>query len=92
LTACGKVLAGPDGPNGESERGNGLSICTFSGLNDSPDDPEEGGQVQSYGQIVKVVGVAELKAEGETPADLCNPNHAPWGTDVWWRSTPNNVK
>lgn len=82
------ALAGSDGPKGQSERGNGLSICTFSGLNDDPDHPTEGGQVQSYGQVVKVVGVAALKEAGETPGDLCNPNRAPWGTNVWWRVVP----
>src|SRR5215203_7208770 len=30
------------------------SICSFSGLNDVPLDLEEGGLVQSYGQIVAV--------------------------------------
>jgi hypothetical protein len=79
------VFADHGEPHGQTERGNGMSICTFSGLNDEPHDPHEGGQVQSFGQIVKVVGVAELKAEGATPAALCNPNNAPWGKNTWWR-------
>ena len=43
-----------DVPRGQVERGpaHANSICSFSGLNDEPDHPEEGGQVQSYGQIV----------------------------------------
>ena len=45
------------------------SICAFSGLNDVPLDPEEGGLVQSYGQIVAVGG----KAFVPSPGDACNP-------------------
>ncbi len=39
---------------GQVERGpaHANSICSFSGLNDVPLDPKEGGLVQSYGQIV----------------------------------------
>ena len=42
-------------PQGQFERGpeHARSLCSYSGLNDDPDDPVEGGQVQSYGQIVK---------------------------------------
>ena len=32
------------------------SACAFSGLNDEPDSPTEGGRTQSYGQIVRYVG------------------------------------
>jgi hypothetical protein len=48
------------------------SICSFSGLNDTPDDPEEGGQVQSYGQIVRAGG----KAFAPSPGAACkgHPN------------------
>ena len=89
--AGGPVLAGQgDGPQGRTEQGNGMSICIFSGLNDEPDDPIEGGQVQSYGQVVKVVGVAALKAAGDTPADLCNPHVSP--IDPYWRSVPQGPK
>ena len=39
-------------PQGQVERGpaHAKSICSYSGLNDDPDDPVEGGQTQSYGQ------------------------------------------
>ena len=43
----GKGVRGPEHAN---------SICSFSGLNDTPDDPEAGGQVHSYGQIVRARG------------------------------------
>src|SRR5215208_7108887 len=36
----------------ERARAHANSICSFSGQNDVPLDPEEGGLVQSYGQIV----------------------------------------
>ena len=79
-----------DGPQGNVEQGNGVSICVFSGLNDEPDDPVEGGQVQSYGQAVKVLGVAALKEAGETPAALCNPQRS--GIPTYWRTVPNGPK
>ncbi len=53
---AGTALAGEVTGNGEPtpapERAN--SICAFSGQNDTPDDPVEGGRVQSYGQLVKL--------------------------------------
>ena len=50
------------------------SICSFSGLNDHPDDPVEGGRVQSYGQIVRAGG----KAEVPSPGQLCNGHLFPY--------------
>src|SRR5215203_4915479 len=50
------------------------SICSFSGLNDVPLDLEEGGLVQSYGQIVAVGG----KAEVPSPGMLCNGHLFPY--------------
>jgi hypothetical protein len=50
------------------------SICSFSGLNDVPDDPVEGGRVQSYGQIVAAGG----KAEVPSPGMLCNGHLFPY--------------
>ena len=62
-------------PNGQVERGpeNAKSLCSYSGLNDDPDDPVEGGQVQSYGQIVKAGGKSEVPG----PGFACNPNNIP---------------
>jgi hypothetical protein len=63
--AQGQVEQGPDHAN---------SICSFSGLNDVPDDPVEGGRVQSYGQIVAAGG----KAEVPSPGMLCNGHLFPY--------------
>jgi hypothetical protein len=56
---------------GKAEQGtaHARSICAFSGLNDEPLDPEEGGLVQSYGQIV----ASGFKAFVPSPGDACNP-------------------
>jgi len=59
VTGNGKPVPAPELAN---------SICAFSGQNDVPDDPEEGGRVQSYGQIVKAGG----KAEVPSPGIACN--------------------
>jgi hypothetical protein len=63
--AQGKVEQGTDHAN---------SICSFSGLNDVPNDPVEGGRVQSYGQIVAAGG----KAEVPSPGMLCNGHLFPY--------------
>jgi hypothetical protein len=63
--AQGQVEQGTDHAN---------SICSFSGLNDVPDDPVEGGRVQSYGQIVAAGG----KAEVPSPGMLCNGHLFPY--------------
>lgn len=47
------------------------SICAFSGLNDNPDDPIEGGKIQSWGAIPRDVR-DQLALEGEHPGDACN--------------------
>ncbi len=69
--------SGKGGPNGDgtpgATQGRAQSICAFSGLNDFPDDPIEGGRVQSYGQIPKAVRDT-LPAE-EHPGNACNGNH-----------------
>ena len=67
-------------PQGQVERGpaNAKSICSYSGLNDNPDDPVEGGQVQSYGQEVKKGNLDPTdKSNPERPGVLCNPNNLP---------------
>ncbi len=46
------------------------SICSFSGLNDTPNDPGiEGGRTQNYGQIVRLTGL--------TPEQLLATMHLP---------------
>jgi hypothetical protein len=68
--AQGQVEQGPEHAN---------SICSFSGLNDTPDEPApEGGQVQSYGQLVQQ-GAAEPSAQPgpAEPGVSCNAHNAP---------------
>jgi hypothetical protein len=76
--AAGPATAapGPDNAQGQVERGpeHANSICSFSGLNDDPLDPEEGGRVQSYGQIVAQGG----KAFAPSPGELCNGHLFPY--------------
>jgi hypothetical protein len=69
-------LAAPALAQGQIEQGtdHANSICSFSGLNDVPDDPVEGGRVQSYGQIVAAGG----KAEVPSPGMLCNGHLFPY--------------
>ena len=66
--ACQRRGPGRRGP----EHAN--SICSFPGLNDVPDDPEEGGRVQSYGQIVAAGG----KSFVPSPGELCNGHKFPY--------------
>jgi hypothetical protein len=75
---AGPALAGEVTGSGQNEDQNqGVSWCSFSGLNDDPDAPLEGGpngpggQSQSYGQENKLglVDPQELN-----PGVACNPN------------------
>ncbi|KQR02318.1 hypothetical protein ASF72_11960 [Arthrobacter sp. Leaf141] len=70
------LQAAPAMAAGQVERGpaHANSICSFSGQNDTPDDPVEGGRVQSYGQIVKAGG----KAMVPSPGLLCNGHKFPY--------------
>jgi hypothetical protein len=64
-SAAGRVEQGVD---------HSASVCAFSGLNDTPNDPApEGGRVQSYGQLVR----QGLKAEFPSPGLACNPTTPP---------------
>ena len=68
--AAGQIEKGPD---------HAKSICSFSGLNDTPDaDYPEGGRVQSFGQLVSNGAIdATDQANVERPGVLCNPNNLP---------------
>ncbi len=70
------VVFGCPGGHGQVERGpeHANSICSFSGLNDDPTDPEDPGRVQSYGQIVRQGG----KAFAPSPGTLCNGHLFPY--------------
>jgi hypothetical protein len=65
---------------GQVERGteNANSICSFSGLNDVPLDPEEGGLVQSYGQGVAAGFLDPTEKTMERPGVLCNAHLFPY--------------
>ncbi len=68
-------------PQGQFERGpeHARSICSYSGLNDEPDSPTEGGQTQSYGQEVKK-GNEDSSGPGRAaPGFACNPTTGPSG-------------
>jgi hypothetical protein len=69
------LSAAPALAQGQVERGpeHANSICSFSGLNDTPNDPEEGGRVQSYGQIVSQGG----KDQVPSPGSACNGHRSP---------------
>ena len=75
-------LAAPALAQGQVERGpeHANSICSFSGLNDEPEDPVEGGRVQSYGQIVQQDGIepSEIKSGPPSPGTFCNAHLFPY--------------
>lgn len=73
------ALAGEVTGSGKNEDQNqGVSWCSFSGLNDDPtgSDPANGpgGQSQSYGQELKLGLVDPHEAN---PGFFCNPNRTP---------------
>ena len=78
MAAIVAMSAFPAFAQGQVERGpeHARSICSFSGLNDEPNEPApDGGRVQSYGQYVK----QGLKPFVPSPGTLCNPNTGPSG-------------
>jgi hypothetical protein len=81
-TGVGPAGANPgiDGAKGQVERGpaHANSICSFSGLNDVPLDPEEGGRVQSYGQIIRWTGALKTETGRAIPGAECNGHLMPY--------------
>lgn len=75
------LFAGPAGAAGKVEQGpqHARSICSFSGLNDTPDAAgPEGGRVQSFGQLVRQGALHPTdRSNPERPGVLCNPNNLP---------------
>ena len=78
LTASIALAGEVTGSGKNSKQNQGVSWCSFSGLNDDPTAPLEGsgpngpgGQSQSYGQDVRL-GLADPHAL--TPGVACNPN------------------
>jgi len=89
------ALAGEVTGSGKNEMQNqGVSWCSFSGLNDDPTASTEppigpngpGGQSQSYGQDIRL-GLAD--PQEFNPGMACNPNHAP---DFGFPPQPNRTK
>jgi hypothetical protein len=89
---AGEIKGPPPPGNGENTPGrisNGASICSFSGLNDTPDgfgspgDPEfdPGGQTQSFGSFFGSSGFPvnslDPKSDFLSPGFGCNPTRGP---------------
>ena len=66
------------GSGANEDQNQGVSWCSFSGLNDDPEgsDPANGpgGQSQSYGQELKL-GLQDPREAN--PGTFCNPNRTP---------------
>jgi hypothetical protein len=75
------MSAAPALAQGQVERGpeHANSICSFSGQNDTPDDPApEGGRVQSYGQLVRQDAAEPSDQPGPAePGVFCNAHNFP---------------
>lgn len=89
---AGEIKGPPPPGNGENTPGrisNGNSICSFSGLNDTPDgfgspgdeDYDPGGQTQSFGSFLGSSGYPVSTLDPRTdflsPGFACNPNRGP---------------
>jgi hypothetical protein len=86
---AGEIKGPPPTSNQPSPPGtrisNGTSICSYSGLNDTPDgipgvDP--GGIAQSYGYFMAQYGIFDSSdpdkfSSGVFPGENCNPNRGP---------------
>jgi hypothetical protein len=86
---AGEITGPPPPTNVPSPPGtrisNGVSICSFSGLNDTPNgipgvDP--GGIAQSYGYFMAQYGIFDPSDpdkfdSGTFPGENCNPNRGP---------------
>jgi hypothetical protein len=81
IVAPSAAFAGEVTGSGKNvDQNQGLSWCSFSGLNDDPDAPLDGsgangpgGKSQSFGQDVKL-GLADPEFN---PGVACNPNRTP---------------
>src|SRR5215203_3395317 len=80
MAAMMVAMAMPAFAQGQVERGpeHANSICSFSGQNDEPDNPEEGGRVQSYGQLVRQGAAEPSDQPGPAePGTFCNAHNFP---------------
>jgi hypothetical protein len=74
LAAAPALAQGPQGPGDPELHGppHANSICSFSGLNDTPNAPfPEGGRTQNYGQLVR----RGVSAPGDQPG-RADPGYA----------------
>lgn len=68
--AAGQTEMGPDHAN---------SICSFSGLNDTPDaEFPEGGRTQNYGQLVRQGVIPASQVRNLGPGTSCNAHIYPY--------------
>jgi hypothetical protein len=82
ILSAGPALAGEVTGSGKNvDQNQGMSWCSFSGLNDDPGAPLDGsgpngpgGRSQSFGQENKL-GLADPHAGN--PGTFCNPNRTP---------------
>lgn len=73
------------GSGQNTDQNQGMSWCSFSGLNDDPGAPLDGsgpngpgGQSQSFGQNVKL---GLIDPHEFNPGVACNPNKSPFGVN-----------
>jgi hypothetical protein len=93
FATCATAFAGEvTGSGANADQNQGMSWCSFSGLNDDPGAPLDGsgpngpgGQSQSYGQDVRLGLAASYPAEFR-PGIACNPTRSTFG------SNPNRTK
>ena len=83
MSAMMGMSAYPAFAQGQVERGpeHANSICSFSGLNDTPEAAgPEGGRVQSYGQLVRqdAIEPSEIKSGEPSPGTFCNAHLYPY--------------
>jgi hypothetical protein len=82
VLGAGPALAGEvTGSGKKTDQNQGMSWCSFSGLNDDPTAPLDGpngpgGRSQSYGQENKL-GLVDPHVLN--PGTYCNPNRSPFG-------------
>jgi len=82
VLSAGPAMAGEVTGSGQNvEQNQGVSWCSFSGLNDDPGAPLDGsgpngpgGQSQSYGQELKL---GLIDPHVANPGLFCNPNRTP---------------
>jgi hypothetical protein len=70
----------PEDPGVETGPEHANSLCSYSGLNDDPDEEGPGGgRTQSYGQLVRkdAIEPSEVKSGPPSPGFFCNAHNFP---------------